>query len=417
MSQKTKPIWSWALYDVGDSAFATVIMAGFFPLFFKTFWSAGSDVTVSTAQLGLINAGAGLAIALLAPILGSIADSGQSCKRFLGLFVCVGAAATASLSAVPGGAWQSAALLYGAGVIGFSGATIFYDALLPAVADEGHRDRVSCLGYALGYLGGGLVFALCVWLTLNPAAVGLVSTAPQQDRALVIRGSFLLTALWWGLFSLPLLIVVREAFSARSLHPVRAGLRQLWSTLCDLRTTRAAWLFLLAYWFYIDGVNTIIRMAVDYGLALGFAAADLITALLITQFVGFPCALLFGRLGERWGARRAIFVAIAGYLGIVLWGMFMTDRREFYVLAVLVGVFQGGIQALSRSFYARLIPRDKAAQFFGFYNMVGKYAAILGPVLMGVAGYATRSPRLGIATLSVFFVIGGVLLWRVREQD
>jgi len=416
MAQNTKATWSWALYDVGDSAFATVIMAGFFPLFFKTFWGSGVDVTVSTARLGLINAIAGLVIALLAPVLGAIGDSGQMRRRFLGLFVCSGAAATAALSAVPGGAWQSAALLYGAGVICFSGANIFYDALLPVVADEGHRGRVSCLGYALGYLGGGLLFALCVWLTLNPAALGLAGS-PEQGQALVIRGSFLLTALWWGLFTLPLLIIVREPAGARSPQPVRAGLRQLWATLRDLRAARAAGLFLLAYWFYIDGVNTIIRMAIDYGLALGFAAADLITALLITQLVGFPCALLFGRLGERWGARRAILVAIAGYLGIVMWGMFMTGRREFYILAALVGIFQGGIQALSRSFYARLIPPDKAAQFFGFYNMVGKYAAILGPALMGAAGYATRSPRLGIATLSVFFVVGGALLWMVRAPD
>jgi UMF1 family MFS transporter len=428
MTSQKKSVWSWALYDAGNSAFATVVMAGFFPVFFKSYWSSGSDVTVTTAQLGMANAAAGLLVALLAPLLGAVADSGQAKKKFLSFFAFLGIAGTAALVFVQKGCWQYAAALYVAGAVGFSGANIFYDSLLPSIADRKNIHRTSALGFSLGYLGGGLLFAFCVWMTLSPATFGLVSEELQMlskeiieaARASAIKSSFVLTALWWAVLTVPLLLFVKEPApvkAQKSARPVQEGIRQLSQTFREIRRIKPVWLFLLAYWFYIDGVNTIIRMAVDYGMSLGFSYTDLICALLITQFVGFPCALLFGRLGQRWGPKNALYIAIAGYLVIVLWGAFMRDKTEFYILAILIGLVQGGIQALSRSYYSRLIPQDKTAQFYGFYNMVGKYAVVFGPALMGISGYLTRSPRAGIATLSVFFIIGGILLFLVDEKN
>ena len=412
MSENKKAVWAWALYDAGNSAFATVVMAGFFPVFFKSFWSAGVDVTVSTARLGFANSAAGLAVALLAPLLGAIADGGGLRKRMLGFFTLAGCAATALLCATGKGMWPWAAALYAAGCAAFYAANIFYDALLPEVAGKDRVHGVSALGFSLGYLGGGIVFALCILATLYPGLLGM-----QADG--VVRSSFLVTALWWAVFTVPLLMYVPEGRAAGSSPAAacRAGLEQLWQTVGQVRKMKSVWLFLLAYWFYIEGVNSVIRMAVDYGLSLGFASRDLILALLITQFVGFPCAILFGYLGQRWGARRSIMLGIALYALIVLWGTLMQNKKEFYMLAVMVGLVQGGVQSLSRSLFAGLVPQERCAQFFGFYNMVGKSSTVLGPALVGITSYATGSPRLGIASLVLFFIVGGLLLARVRPTQ
>lgn len=417
MRTNKKAKYGWALYDWANSAFATTVMAGFFPLFFKQFWSAGVDVNLSTARLGLGNALAGLLVALLAPVLGAVADQGQARKKFLVGFAYLGVLMTAALAMVSRGRWEWAVGIYVLGSIGFSGANVFYDALLPQVAREHELDRVSSLGYGLGYLGGGLLFFLNVLMTQKPMWFGL------PDAVVAVRLSFVLVALWWGGFTVFTICWVPEAGPAG--EPVRGhmfldGFRQLADTFRKIRRLKSVWLFLLAYWFYIDGVDTIVRMAVDYGLSLGFGATDLILALLIVQFVGFPAALAFGALGARWGERRAIFLAIGAYMFITLWGVFMTRKLDFYLLAGLVGLFQGGIQALSRSYYARLIPPDQPAQYFGFYNMLGKFAAILGPALMGAVGLlarrwlmpvsATPEQLISVSRLAARWSIGSVLL-------
>jgi UMF1 family MFS transporter len=433
LDPKKKAIWGWALYDWANSAFATSVMAGFFPVFFKQYWSYGTDVNLSTAQLGFGNSIAGLLVALLAPVLGAVADRGSAKKRFLLVFACLGALATASLNFVGRGDWAVAVFVYALAIAGFSGSQVFYDALLPTVAPPGRIDSVSSLGYALGYLGGGLLFLLNVVMTLRPQAFGL------PDAASAVRLSFVAVALWWGGFTLFLAAWVSE--SGLVTHPpsggnaLAAGIRQLAGTIRKVRRLKTVFLFLLAYWCYIDGVDTVIRMAVDYGLSLGFESGDLIIALLITQFVGFPAALLFGKLGETWGARKSIYLAIGVYMGVTVWGALMTNRLEFYVLAVVVGLVQGGIQALSRSYYARLIPAGQPAEFFGFYNMLGKFAVIFGPALMGVVGLGVRrllmpdSPtaeqlvrigqtasRWSIASILILFVLGAVLLYFVDEE-
>jgi len=400
-----KAVVSWALYDWANSAFALIVMSAFFPLFLKQYWSAPADATTSTLQLGLANSAASIVVALLAPLLGAIADRGSAKKQYLAAFTALAIVMTAGLAVVARGDWPMAVALFVAACIGFSAANVFYDALIVDVAQRQEVHHVSALGFGLGYLGGGLLFALTVAMTLWPQRFGLA------DSAQAIRASFALVALWWALFAVPLwLFVNEEPRSMTGASAAKEGLRQVASTFRQLRGLRPVWLFLLAYWFYIDGVYTIARMALDYGLALGFDPKSLIVALLITQFVGFPAALAFGYAGERLGAKPAIFVAIAAYAGATLWSYAMTEVWEFYALATAIGLVQGGAQSLSRSFYARIIPRAQAGEFFGFYNMAGKFGSILGPMLVGVAGALTGSPRLGILAVLLLLIVGTLLL-------
>jgi MFS transporter, UMF1 family len=432
LESNKKAVWGWVMYDWANSAFATTVMAGFFPIFFKQYWSFGVDVNVSTAQLGFGNSLASLFVALMAPFLGAIADKGSVKKKFLLFFAYLGVLMTAGLFLVHKGQWGMAIFVYVMGIIGFSGANVFYDAILPSIAGEDKIDYVSSLGFSMGYLGGGLLFLINVLMSLMPQKFGL------PDTAVAVRVSFLSVAFWWGLFTLFTLAWVPEDKSADKIKKgeniVTAGIRQLVDTFKKIRHLKTVFLFLLAYWFYIDGVDTIIRMAVDYGLSLGFESNDLIVALLLTQFVGFPAALAFGKLGERWGVRKAIYLAIGIYMGVTIWGTMMTQKEEFYVLAAVIGLVQGGIQALSRSYYSRLIPKNQAAEYYGFYNMLGKFAAIIGPALMGIVGLIVRrmlmppSPtaeqlisigrvasRWSIGSILILFAIGVVLFYFVDE--
>jgi UMF1 family MFS transporter len=410
MNRSPRALWSWALYDWANSAFATTVMAGFFPVFFKQYWARDLSTADSSFQLGLGNSVGSLLLVALAPLLGAIADRCGLKRRLLFLFTLLGVAMTGALYFVAAGHWALAIWLYVAAQIGFSGAMVPYDALLLDVASRERWDHGSALGYALGYLGGGLLFALNVAMVLHPEAFGL------PDATEAVRFAFLSVAVWWAVFSVPVLLFVGER-GAGERPPLatglRLGLRQLRDTARHIRQVRPAVLFLAAYWLYIDGVDTVVRMAVDYGLALGFEADGLMTALLITQFVGFPAALAFGRIGERYGPKQGILLAILVYLVTIGWASRMDSPAEFYALAVVIGLVQGGIQSLSRSLYARLIPPDRAGEFYGFYNMLGKFAAVIGPVLVGWVGVASGSPRVGILSVAVLFLAGAILLWRV----
>ncbi len=410
---KWKQTVSWSLYDWANSAFATTVMAGFFPLFFKEYWNAGVDPTVSTLRLGVANSVGSLVVLVLAPVLGAIADWGGSRKRFLFFFAALGVSATAGLYGVGEGRWAAAAALYSAGLVGFAAGNIFYDALLVGVAGEDRVDVVSALGYALGYLGGGLLFAANVAMALFPSWFGL------QDAAAGVRASFLTVAVWWAVFGIPLFLFVPEGRPRNRLRPLAAvagGFRRLAATFREVRRLRVVFLFLVGYWLYIDGVDTIIRMAVDYGLALGLSSQALITALLVTQFVGFPAAIAFGWLGQRLGPKTGIYLALAVYVGVTVWAYFMDSETEFFAMAVTIGLVQGGVQSLSRSFYTRIIPPSKAGEFFGFYNMMGKFAAVVGPVAMGWIAVATGEPRNAIFAITVLLAAGGVCLYFVDEE-
>ncbi len=407
----TRRVTSWALYDWANSAFATTVMAGFFPIFFKQYWSQDAVVTHSTFYLGIGNSVASLIIVILAPILGAMADIGGLRKRMLATFASLGVLATGALYLVQAGMWPFAILLYAIAVVGFSGANTFYDSLLIIVAPAKKRHRVSALGFALGYLGGGLLFLINVLMTLKPQLFGLA------DAAAGVRWSFITVAVWWTVFSIPLFLYVDEPLPANGRRHVDIGgtFAALRHTAQNLRQYRGAWMFLLAYWLYIDGVDTIVRMAVDFGLNIGLGQGNLITALLMVQFIGFPAALVFGRLGERYGAQRGIWVCIWAYVGVTIFAFFMETALQMYILAAVIGLVQGGIQALSRSMFSHLIPQEKSAEFFGFYNVVGKAAAVFGPVMMGTITYLSGNPRLGILSVALLFFAGMFFFRLVRD--
>ena len=412
-NSKNRSIYAWAFYDWANSAYVTTVIAGFFPVFFKEYFSANVDVTVSTAQLGFANSISSLIIVLMAPLLGAIADIGGLKKRFLFLFAYLGILMSAALSFVGEGAWEAAVFVYVLGNIGFMGSNIFYDSFLPSVSKEKEVDFVSGLGFALGYLGGGILFAFNVWMVQAPAFFGLESSIEA------VKISFISVALWWMLFSLPLLLFVKEKKPLKdkgTVQIISEGYRKLSGTIRKIRHLKGLLLFLVAYWLYIDGVDTIIRMAVDYGMAIGFDSNNLILALLIVQFVGFPATLIFAKLAQKWDTKKAILLAIGIYLFITIWAALMDEIHEFYILAAMIALVQGGIQALSRSYYSKMIPEENAAEFFGFYNFLGKSAAILGPFLIGMVTLITENSRVGIASVAIFFILGAILLMKVDEK-
>lgn len=406
-----RAVWGWALYDWANSSFATTVLAGFFPVFFKHTYSRGESAVVVTNRLASASSMAILLVVVLAPILGKMADCGAWRKRALATGMLLGCLSTAILSVIAPGQWLPAAMAFAIANIGFSLGNVFYDSLLVTVSEEHERDRVSALGYALGYLGGGLLFLINVAMVLKPALFHIANA----DQG--VRLSFLSVAVWWLLFSIPILRWVKEPKAAhrspseQARSNVWAG---LWRTARAIPGQRDLSLFLVAFWLYIDGVGTVIRMAIDYGASIGLATSHLISALLMTQFIGFPAALLFGRLGERWGAKRSVLLGIAIYAGVTIFATRMHTATEFYVLAATVGLVQGGVQSLSRAIYSRLIPRDQPSEYFAFYGVLDKAAAILGPLLMGWVGLITENSRYGILSLLALFVAGGWLLTRVR---
>jgi UMF1 family MFS transporter len=412
---KRKKVISWALYDWANSAFATTVMAGFFPLFFKSFWAADLSPAESTAVIGTTNSLAGLFIMLSAPILGAYSDLGKLKKKFLAFFALLGVLSTGYLYFIPQGDWVIAASLYALAVVGFSGGNIFYDSLIVSVSEQDQRHKVSSLGFSMGYLGGGLLFVVNVLMYLNPAWFGLSS----QSEA--ILWSFLSVAIWWVVFSLPLFMSVEEKsnteISKGLFENITEAFKAVVSTLREIKKHKRVAMFLIAYWLYIDGVDTIVRMAIAYGSDIGLDASSMITALLLTQFVGFPATLVFGMFADKIGFKKILSIGISIYILISFFAYYMSTALEFYILAGTVGLVQGGIQAISRSFFSNIIPMNKEAQFFGFYNLVGKSAVFLGPVLVSWVALFFGNPRYGILSLLFLFVPGLVLLWMVPDKE
>jgi UMF1 family MFS transporter len=414
---KRRPVVGWAFYDWANSAFATTVMAGFFPVFYS---AITKEISTEESQFyfNLTLAAASAVIAVSAPILGAVADRGGSRKKFLVFFAALGILMTAGLVWVHAGAWWMGLLLYGLGTVGFSGANVFYDSMLVDVAEEHELDLVSALGYSAGYIGGGLLFLVNVLMVQKPEWFGLGGAGEA------VKASFLSVSVWWAVFTIPLLRWVTETPTedqASAGQAVRQGLRQLATTFKEIRSFRVLLLFLVAYWIYIDGVNTVIKTAVFFGdRVLGLDQGALITALLLTQFVAFPAALAFGALGQRIGPKPATLIGIAVYLVAIVYAWrFLDSDRDFYVLAVAIGLVQGGVQSLSRSLYARMVPVSKTAEFFGFFNMVGKFATIFGPLLIAFTPKLIpgADERDGILSLSILFLVGGFLLSRVNVEE
>lgn len=412
MQDSRKEIIAWSLYDWANSAFATTVMAAFFPIFFSSYWSMGADSATSTFWLGVGNSAASLLVAIISPVIGAIADRGSYKKRFLIFFAYLGAIMTFCLAFLHAGQWVAAVCIYVIANIGFASANSFYDSLLTCVASEKKIDFVSSLGYSLGYIGGGLLFLINILMYLMPEKFGLA------DAVAAVKFSFGTVGVWWALFSIPLILWVKEPKGPHlSISTAaREGFRDLGHTFRNLRKLPNTAIFLVGYWCYIDGVDTIIKMATDYGTSLGFPASSLIVALLITQFVAFPSAILYNTFGQKVGIKRALLVAIGAYTIIAVFGFFMTKVIHFYLLAVCIGLFQGGIQALSRSYFSRLIPKENSSQFYGFFNMLGKFASIVGPLLFGVVTLITGQQRYGILSLVVLFAVGFVFLYHVKED-
>ena len=414
MKENKRAVWSWALYDWANSAYATTVMAGFFPIFFKEYWADPNNPNQSTFYLGMANSIYAIIVAAIAPFIGAIADQGSKKKKFLIFFAFMGSIMTGGLCIVNQGHWQMAVLFYMIATIGYASANIFYDSLLPDIASEKNVDSVSSLGYGLGYLGGGSLFLLNVIMYLKPHIFGI------PDGATAIKLSFLSVAIWWLVFTIPLIFFVSEPSDEKSVNLIKSinmGWKQLIETFKEIRKMRVVGMFLLAYWFYIDGVDTIIKMAVDYGMSLKFPNESLIIALLIVQFIAFPAALIYGWMASKVGTKNGIMIGIMAYSIITFLGYFMTKVVHFYILAVLIGLFQGGIQALSRSLYTRIIPPSKSAEFFGFYNMFGKFAAIVGPALMGTVTIIVGDARVGILSILLLFILGAYFLNKVDVEE
>lgn len=403
---------AWALYDWANSSFALSVLAVLFPLVLRNYWSSGDDAAAVTARLAWITFAASVVVCVTAPLFGTIADAGGYRKKFLFFLAVLGAVSTAALGVVGAGNWQLALGVYLFASVGYYASTVFYDSLLIDVTEPRYYSFVSTLGFSLGYLGGAVLLALHLWMVKSPETFGLENTAAAFSMAFVSVGA------WWLIFLVPLLFFVNERHSPIEVTSgaMRAAYQELKSTLREIRKYRNVTIFLMAYWLYVGGVFTIIAMAVDYGKRLGFADQDLVLALLITNFAGFPATLLYGVAAQRFGPKKGIYFALAVYIGACMWGVVMDTFEEFLVMAIIIGCVQGGVQGLSRSLYASLIPPEQPGEFFGFYNMTTKFAHVLGPAMVAITAMLSDEPKWVLLVLMPLFFSGAFLLALVRER-
>jgi UMF1 family MFS transporter len=411
-----RAINAWAMYDWANSAFAVIILTAVFPVYYRALVAnAGRAPEDATAYWAYTTSLSLLAIALIGPVLGAIADIVAGKKRFLGIALFLGVLGSASLAFLGEGMFLFASLLFAIGNFGFTGGNIFYESLLPHLARPADVDRVSARGYAFGYLGGGLLLAVNVLWLVRPDWFWL------PDRDFALRACFLSVAAWWTVFALPLFRNVAEPGSAEqqnlSIRVVAHGLRRLAATLGQIRRYRQLVLFLVAFWLYNDGISTIIKLAAAYGDEIGIRHNDMLIALILTQFIGFPCSIGFARLAHYLGAKRSILVGLAAYTLISIAGFFIRSAWHFYVLAIVVGMVQGGTQALSRSLFTTMVPKTSSSEFFGFFSTGEKMAGIIGPAIFGLVGQLAGSSRWGIVSVVFLFVSGALLLRRVDEEE
>ncbi|WP_077623165.1 MFS transporter [Sediminibacillus massiliensis] len=402
-----KAVKSWILYDWGNSAFATTMMAAILPVFYYDVAAKGLGESLASSYWAYSQAIAVLLVAVLSPVLGAISDYSAAKKKFLRFFAYMGMIASVLMAFVGEGEYLFASILLIVGTIGFSSGNVFYDAFLPEVARGSDIDKVSAKGFAFGYLGGGLLLAVNVLMLLKYEWFGM------PDQVVASQVSFVTVGVWWFIFSIPLFKNIREEKKEavpRTEPYIMIGFKRVGRTFKEIRRYKQLLVFLLAFWLYNDGISTIIKMATIYGKDIGIDTNSLITALLITQFIGIPSTFFFGWLSGKMHAKRALFLTLYGYVGIVILGYFMESALHFYLLAVCVGLVQGGAQSLSRSIFGRMVPEDRHAEFFGFYGISSKFAAIFGPLIFGLVGQLTGSSRFGIISLVFFFIAGIILL-------
>jgi UMF1 family MFS transporter len=407
---------AWAMYDWANSAFQTTIIAAVFPIYYQKVAAADLPEALAMSRFAWATTLAILIVAIVAPILGAIADYTAIKKRLLGIFIAIGASATAAMFWIQRGDWSLALVLFVIGNIGVAGSIVFYESLLPHLVGEDQLDRVSSAGYAIGYLGGGMLLAINLLMIQEPELFGIPDAGTGTRLALAS------VAVWWVVFSIPLFRRVPEPAVRRELDErsgagaLSGGVTRLMETFRELRRYRDAFVFLLAFLLYNDGIQTMIRMATIYGTGIGLPERAMITALLLTQFIGVPCAFLFGMAASRTGARTGVFVGLGVYILITLLGYFMRTAAHFYALAVLVGMVQGGTQALSRSLFASMIPRHKSSEFFAFFSVFERYAGVLGPAIFAFVIERSGSGRAAILAVAVFFVVGAAILAFVNVE-
>jgi MFS transporter, UMF1 family len=410
-----KKIFSWALYDWANSVFFTTVMAGFFPVFFKLYWALGVKPSVSTEMLGWILAASGFLLAVLSPTMGVISDKRRSKKKLLFVTMVIGVALTIGLFFVKQGDWYTPSWLYGGALFFCSASCVFYDSLMVSVARKDQYDFVSSLGYSMGYLGGGILFAINVLMSLKPDLFGI----PNPITA--VKWSFVTVGVWWFIFTMPLMKWVPEPETEEDHRGIveltKVTLIELKNTLAEIYQNKNLFYFIVAYWLYIDGVFTVMSMAVDFGMSLGLDSQDLIKALLITQFVGFPSAYLFGVLAKKVSNRNLILVCLLIYFVTIYFATQLQTAMHFYILAGVIGLSQGGVQALSRSLFAQLIPEEKSGEYFGFFNLLGKFAAVMGPALIAVSARLTDDPRKPMLSLLILITLGAIFLLKVKKPQ
>jgi MFS transporter, UMF1 family len=408
---------AWAMYDWANSAFQTTIIAAIFPIYFQKVAAADLPGPVATARFAWATTISIVIVAVVAPLLGAIADYAAVKKRFLAVFLAIGVAATGAMYFIGRGDWQLALLLFVIGNVGVAASIVFYESILPHLVGEDELDRVSAAGYAMGYIGGGVLLAINIVMMSAPGLFGFAS------REVAVRASFASVAIWWAVFSIPLFRQVPEPRrqlerdEAPSGNPLSTAARRLVETFVELRRYRQAFILLLAFLLYNDGIQTIIRMATIYGTEIGINDNAMIAALLVTQFIGVPFAFLFGMFAGKVGAKSAVFVGLAVYSLITVLGYFMHSATQFFALAILVGMVQGGTQALSRSLFASMIPRHKSSEFFAFFGVFERYAGILGPAIFAWVVEHSGTSRNAILSVVVFFVVGGALLTLVNVEE
>lgn len=412
MRSYTKEEKSWMWYDWGHSAYSVIISTAVFPLFYKAAAEgAGVSPADSTAYLGYAISISTLVLALLGPILGTIADYQGFKKTFFAGFSLLGIAATALLAFIPHNNWELLLVCYMFIAIGSAGSSVFYDAFLVDVTDDERMNKVSARGFAIGYIGSTIPFII---------SIAIILLAEQEVLPLSVTSAsqvaFFITALWWGVFTLPMLRNVHQKhYMNREPRILATSFKSLFQTFKQIKQHRAIFIFLLAYFFYIDGVGTIITMSTAYGTDLGIESTDLLIILFVTQVVASPFAILYGRLADRFSGKTMLYVGICVYIVVCVYAYFMKSAFDFWVLAMLVATSQGGIQALSRAYFARMVPKENANRFFGFYNIFDKFASILGPFLVGVTAQLTGNTSIGVFSLVILFIIGIFILMRVPE--
>ncbi|MDS9471883.1 MFS transporter [Sporosarcina pasteurii] len=402
------------MYDWANSAYSVIITTAVFPIFYKSVASgAGVSNADSTAYLGYAVAIATFILAMIGPILGSIADYEGLKKKFFFFFFIVGSLSTLSLAFVPDGNWILLLMVYTITAVGFHGANIFYDAFLVDVTSAHRMDNISARGFGLGYIGSAIPFIISIAIILLADS----GTLPIS-MTFATKLAFVITAIWWITFTLPMLKNVIQIHSVpRESSIIVGSFKRLGSTFKDIRKYRHVFLFLIAYFFYIDGVGTIISMSTAYGTDLGISATTLLIVLLMTQIVAAPFAVIYGRLSDKFTGKKMLYVGIVVYIIVCIYAFFMKNELDFWILAMLVATSQGGIQSLSRSYFAKLVPKEKSNEFFGFYNIFGKFASVMGPLLLGVTTQLTGSSSYGVFSLVLLFIVGGVILKFVPEQD